>query len=46
MTQAAVRRQLAEKEAVDLQAGVDVSLHADISPSLLIASGIDLQDQQ
>ncbi|KAG1892033.1 hypothetical protein F4604DRAFT_1875514 [Suillus subluteus] len=46
MTQAAIRRQLAKKEAADLQAGVDVSLHADISPSVLIASGIDLQDQQ
>ncbi|KAG2750180.1 hypothetical protein P692DRAFT_20874680 [Suillus brevipes Sb2] len=46
MTQAAIRRQLAEKEAADLQAGVGVSLHADISPSVLIASGIDLQDQQ
>ncbi|KAG2138440.1 uncharacterized protein EDB93DRAFT_1242126 [Suillus bovinus] len=37
---------LAEKEATDLQAGADVSLHANISPSVLIASGIDLQDQQ
>ncbi|KAG1775873.1 hypothetical protein EV702DRAFT_972290, partial [Suillus placidus] len=46
MTQAAIRRQLAEKEAADLRAGVDVSLHADISPSVLITSGIDLQDQQ
>ncbi|KAG2110058.1 hypothetical protein BD769DRAFT_1630385 [Suillus cothurnatus] len=46
MTQAAIRHQLAKKEAADLRAGVDVSLHADISPSVLIASGIDLQDQQ
>ncbi|KAG1817907.1 hypothetical protein EV424DRAFT_1472791 [Suillus variegatus] len=46
ITQAAIRRQLAEKDAADLQAGADVSLHTDISASVLIASGIDLQDQQ
>ncbi|KAG2055894.1 hypothetical protein BDR06DRAFT_981634 [Suillus hirtellus] len=36
---------LAKKNAADLQAGADVLLHAEISPSILIASGIDLQDQ-
>ncbi|KAG1797160.1 hypothetical protein EV424DRAFT_1352893 [Suillus variegatus] len=46
ITQAAIQRQLAEKDAADLQAGADVSLHAEISPSILIVSGIDLQDQQ
>ncbi|KAG1720806.1 hypothetical protein EDB19DRAFT_1898410 [Suillus lakei] len=46
VTQAAIHRQLAEKEAADLQAGVDVSFHTDILPSVLITSGIDLQDQQ
>ncbi|KAG1888957.1 uncharacterized protein F5891DRAFT_1216956 [Suillus fuscotomentosus] len=46
ITQAAVRLQLAELEARELQAGINVSLHTDISPSRLITSGIDLQDQQ
>ncbi|KAG2039991.1 hypothetical protein BDR03DRAFT_1008350 [Suillus americanus] len=32
--------------AHELQAGINVSLHTDISPSRLIISGIDLQDQQ
>ncbi|KAG1812343.1 hypothetical protein EV424DRAFT_1473566 [Suillus variegatus] len=45
ITQAAIQCQLAEKDAADLQAGADVSLHAEISPSILIVSGIDLQDQ-
>lgn len=36
-------RWLIRKEATDLQADVSVSLHADISPSVLIASDIDLQ---
>ncbi|KAG2035436.1 hypothetical protein BDR03DRAFT_934910 [Suillus americanus] len=45
MTQAAIHRQLAEKEATDLQAGVDVSLHANISPSVLIASDISALGQ-
>ncbi|KAG1818253.1 hypothetical protein EV424DRAFT_1324062 [Suillus variegatus] len=46
ITQAAVRLQLAELEAHELQAGVNVSLHTDVSPSRLITTGIDLQDQQ
>ncbi|KAG2093727.1 uncharacterized protein F5147DRAFT_747879 [Suillus discolor] len=45
ITQAAVRLQLAELEAHELQAGINVSLHTDISPSRLITAGIDLQDQ-
>ncbi|KAG2130405.1 uncharacterized protein EDB93DRAFT_1243278 [Suillus bovinus] len=46
ITQAAVHLQLAELEAHELQAGINVSLHTDISPSRLITTGIDLQDQQ
>ncbi|KAG2114604.1 uncharacterized protein F5147DRAFT_743818 [Suillus discolor] len=46
ITQAAVHLQLAELEAHELQAGINVSLHTDISPSRLITAGIDLQDQQ
>ncbi|KAG1721861.1 uncharacterized protein EDB91DRAFT_1210239 [Suillus paluster] len=46
VTQAAVRLELTELEAQDLQAGINVSLHTDISPSGLITSGMDLEDQQ
>ncbi|KAG1790740.1 hypothetical protein EV424DRAFT_1476101 [Suillus variegatus] len=42
----ALRLQLAELEADELQAGTNVSLHTDISPTRLITTGIDLQDQQ
>ncbi|KAG2121984.1 hypothetical protein DEU56DRAFT_917982 [Suillus clintonianus] len=43
---ASVRLQLTELEAQDLQAGINVSLHTDVSPSGLITSGMDLEDQQ
>ncbi|KAG2107820.1 hypothetical protein DEU56DRAFT_920537 [Suillus clintonianus] len=46
VTQASVRLQLTELEAQDLQAGINVSLHTDVSPSGLITSGMDLEDQQ
>ncbi|KAG1737727.1 hypothetical protein EDB19DRAFT_1895738 [Suillus lakei] len=37
---------LSQKEASDLECGINVSLHSDISPSILISSGIDYEDQQ
>jgi hypothetical protein len=46
VTQAAVRLELTELEAQELQAGINVSLHTDVSPSGLITLGIDLEDQQ
>ncbi|KAG1812315.1 hypothetical protein EV424DRAFT_1349351 [Suillus variegatus] len=46
MSQAAVRLSLAQKEASNLECGINVSLHSDISPSILISSGIDYEDQQ
>ncbi|KAG1722323.1 uncharacterized protein EDB91DRAFT_1256137 [Suillus paluster] len=46
VTQAAVQLQLIELETQELQAGINVSLHTDISPSRLITSGMDLEDQQ
>ncbi|KAG1852201.1 hypothetical protein F4604DRAFT_1883522 [Suillus subluteus] len=42
----AIRLKLAEMEARDLQQGIDISLHPDISPSVFIASGIDLESEQ
>ncbi|KAG1902463.1 uncharacterized protein F5891DRAFT_1186577 [Suillus fuscotomentosus] len=46
MSQAAVHLSLSQKEARDLEHGVNVALHSDISPSILISSGIDYEDQQ
>ncbi|KIK42376.1 hypothetical protein CY34DRAFT_83691, partial [Suillus luteus UH-Slu-Lm8-n1] len=46
ITQAAIRLQLAEIEARELQEGNDMSLHPDISPSIFIAIGIDLESEQ
>ncbi|KAG1839354.1 hypothetical protein F4604DRAFT_1885304 [Suillus subluteus] len=44
--QAAVRSQLAELEAQELQAGINHSLDDDVSPSVLISGGIELEDMQ
>ncbi|KAG2048882.1 hypothetical protein BDR06DRAFT_975718 [Suillus hirtellus] len=46
LTQAAVRSQLAESEAQDLQAGINHSLDINVSPSVLISGGIELEDMQ
>lgn len=46
MTQTTVRLQLAENKAHDLQAGINVSLHDEVSPFILISTGLDLEDQQ
>jgi hypothetical protein len=45
-TQAAVRRELAEAEALDLAAGKDFTLDANISPSVFVSSGLDLEAEQ
>ncbi|KAG1855306.1 hypothetical protein F4604DRAFT_1932369 [Suillus subluteus] len=36
----------AKLEVSELQQGTDVSMHADVSPSIFIASGIDLENEQ
>ncbi|KAG2060031.1 hypothetical protein BDR06DRAFT_979706 [Suillus hirtellus] len=46
MTQAAVHLALSTAEATEIECGNDVSLHDDISPSVLISSGLELEDQQ
>ncbi|KAG1903738.1 uncharacterized protein F5891DRAFT_947152 [Suillus fuscotomentosus] len=46
MTQAAVRLALSTAEATEIERGNDVSLHDDISPSVLISSELELEDQQ
>ncbi|KAG2746737.1 hypothetical protein P692DRAFT_201840841 [Suillus brevipes Sb2] len=45
MTLAAVRLKLSQQEAEDLENGLNNSLHMDISPSVLISSGMDLEEQ-
>jgi hypothetical protein len=42
----AVRRQLAEEEAKDLATGKDFTLDDRVSPSVLIALGLDLEAEQ
>ncbi|KAG1781328.1 hypothetical protein EV702DRAFT_928617, partial [Suillus placidus] len=46
ITQAGAQLKLVELEAEELQQGIDTSLHPEISPSVLIASGIDLEEEQ
>ncbi|KAG2362627.1 hypothetical protein BDR07DRAFT_1451060 [Suillus spraguei] len=45
ITQASACLNLAQLKAEDLECGVDLSLHPDVSPSVLIASGIDLEEE-
>lgn len=45
-TQAAVQRELAEAEALDLATGKDFTLDTDVSPSVLVSSGLDLEAEQ
>ncbi|KAF6741966.1 hypothetical protein DFP72DRAFT_994725 [Ephemerocybe angulata] len=45
-TQVAMRKALAEEEAAALAAGKDVSLTPNISPSVLISRGLDLESDQ
>ena len=46
VTQHDVRLKLAEEDARDLEAGEIVGVHDDISPGMLIASGLDIEGQQ
>jgi hypothetical protein len=46
ITQHAVRLALAEEDAAELAQDEAVAIHDDISPAMLIASGIDLETQQ
>lgn len=43
---AAARRELSEAEARDLATGNDISLDENVSPSVLISAGIDLESEQ
>ncbi|KAG2124145.1 hypothetical protein BD769DRAFT_1669671 [Suillus cothurnatus] len=45
-TQATVQLELTHIKAAELESGTNISLHADVPPSVLITSTIDLEDQQ
>ncbi|KAG1801184.1 hypothetical protein EV424DRAFT_1474766 [Suillus variegatus] len=46
MTQAAVRLELAKQDTKELEDGTAVSLHSEVSCSILISTGIDLEHAQ
>ncbi|KAG1880024.1 hypothetical protein F4604DRAFT_1679157 [Suillus subluteus] len=46
MSLAAVQLCLSQKEAEDLERSLNYSLHTEVSPSVLISSGIEIEDQQ
>jgi len=46
VTQHRVRLKLAQEDATDLDLDDAVIIHDDISPTMLISSGIDLEGQQ
>ncbi|KAG1745513.1 uncharacterized protein EDB91DRAFT_1080407 [Suillus paluster] len=46
MTQASVRLTLSQEESEELEHGINNSLHNEISPAVLISSGIGIEDKQ
>lgn len=46
ITQAAVKRQLSEEDAVALNEGTATALHEKLSESGVVITGIELEDQQ
>ena len=44
--QASIRMQLAKEEAKASADKSELQLHPDVTPSILIGAGIDLEDQQ
>jgi len=46
ITQASIRKQLAKDEAQESADESELRLHPDVTPSILIGAGIDLEDQQ
>ncbi|KAG1750317.1 hypothetical protein EDD22DRAFT_850854 [Suillus occidentalis] len=44
VTQAAVRLALIQQDMKDLEEGISISLHSEVTPSILISTGLDLKD--
>ncbi|KAG0693373.1 hypothetical protein DFH29DRAFT_985500 [Suillus ampliporus] len=46
VTMASVRLELAREDEINLQTGTCLALHEDCTPSILISTGLELQEQQ
>jgi hypothetical protein len=46
LTQAAVRKRLAEDEVAEAKRGDAVIIHEDISPAVFVNTGLELEEQQ
>ncbi|KAG1726897.1 uncharacterized protein EDB91DRAFT_1330912 [Suillus paluster] len=46
ITMASVRLELAREDQIDLQTGTYLALHEDCTPSVLISTGLELEEQQ
>jgi hypothetical protein len=46
ITLASVRLALSKEEETDIQSGACLAMHEDCSPSVLISSGLELEEQQ
>ncbi|KAG2038914.1 hypothetical protein BDR03DRAFT_1009383 [Suillus americanus] len=46
VTQAAVHLALIQQDAKNLKEGISISLHSEVTPSILISMGLDLKDAQ
>ncbi|KAG1794813.1 uncharacterized protein HD556DRAFT_1474044, partial [Suillus plorans] len=46
VTMASVRLELAREDEIDLQTGTCLALHEDCTPSILISTGLELEEQQ
>lgn len=46
MSQSQVRRELAEQDAEDLRNGRAITIHEEVSLSVMLTIGIDLEEQQ
>ncbi|KAH7902904.1 hypothetical protein BJ138DRAFT_1120962 [Hygrophoropsis aurantiaca] len=45
-TQSSIRLALAQEETCEIEKGHNISLHTEVSPSILVSSGLDLEEQQ
>ena len=46
MSEVDIQLQLAEEDARQLAQGIQISLHDDVSPSMLIFQGLELEELQ
>ena len=46
MTQSQVRREMAEEDANELKAGTVAPVHNEVSASVMLTIGLDLEEQQ